>query len=182
MATNAFDAAAPFADQAEGEAFELGAAPIRVAQTDTPAAPPAAEAPARIVVEVGEGSVLTLPAGASIETPRVNGTDLEFVQPDGTVIVVPNGAITGLTIVIDGTTIPAETVAAIFDASGIQTVAGPETPTAIPSSGGNFATPVPGIGDGLPLIDLLGNTDFGFGPPETEDLVDAPRPALPRLR
>jgi VCBS repeat-containing protein len=172
MATNAFDAAAPFADQAEGEVFELGAAPIRVAQTDTPVTPPTAEAPARTVIEVGQGSVLTLPAGATIDAPRVNGTDLEFVQPDGTVIVVPNGAITGLTIVIDGTTIPAETVAAIFDASGIQTAAGPETPTAIPSSGGNFATPVPGIGDGLPLIDLLGNTDFGFGPPETEDLVD----------
>jgi T1SS-143 domain-containing protein len=171
MATNAFDATAPFADQAEGDAFDTAA--IRVAQADTPAAPPAAEAPVRTVVEVGEGSVLTLPAGASIETPRVNGTDLEFVQPDGTVIVVPNGAITGLTIVIDGNTIPAETVAALFDASGIETAAGPEAaPTAIPSSGGNFATPVPGIGDGLPLIDLLGNTDFGFGPPDLEDLVD----------
>jgi T1SS-143 domain-containing protein len=144
---------------------------ILVAQAQAPAAPAAAAAPATVIIEVSEGNVLRLPEGASIESPRINGTNLEFVQPDGTVIVVPNGAITGLIVDIGGAEIPAETVAALFDANGIETAAGPEGPTAPPSSGGNFAKASPGIGDGLPLIDLLPPTDFGFGPPELEELA-----------
>jgi hypothetical protein len=148
---------------------------ILVAQATAPAATDATAAagaaPATVTIEVSEGNILRLPEGASIESPRINGTNLEFVQPDGTVIVVPNGAITGLIIAIGTAEIPAETVAALFDANGIETAAGPEGPTALPSSGGNFATPVPGIGDGLPLIDLLPPTDFSLGTPELEELA-----------
>ena len=59
----------------------------------------------------------------SIDEPRENGTVLEFVQPDGTVIAVPNGAIEGLTIFIGTVEIPPIAVAALFEEHGID----PET-------------------------------------------------------
>lgn len=168
MATNAFDdLSIPALDGAADRPADL-----HLAQAEPPATPPQ-PAPVKTVVEVAADLTLTLPADATIDQPRVNGTDLEFVQPDGTVIVVPNGAVTGLVIVIGDATIPAETVATIFASNNIETAAGPEgAAAALQSSGGNFATPVPGIGDGLPLIDLLGNTDFGLPSPDLEDIED----------
>ncbi len=166
MTTNAFDDLSRIPQDSSSEPTEA----LHVAQAETPAAT-SQPAPVKTVIEVASDLTLTLPAGASIDQPRVNGTDLEFVQPDGSVIVVPNGALTGLTIVVGDVTIPAEAVATIFSANNIETAAGPEG-AGLPSSGGNFATPVPGIGDGLPLIDLLGNTDFSLGSPELEDLED----------
>src|SRR5690349_1031455 len=58
---------------------------------------PAAEGEGtRLVVAIEAGNIARLPAGASIDSPRMNGTDLEFVQPDGSVIVIPEGAVQGL--------------------------------------------------------------------------------------
>ena len=130
----------------------------------TPAEPPADnETPAaRDVVAVEDGAILRLPEGASIDSPRVNGADLEFVQPDGSVIVVPDGALTGLTIFIGDVEIPPQTVAALFEASGIETAAGPATEGPA-SSGGNFAIPPGGIGPALPYGPLLPPTELGFG-------------------
>src|SRR5688572_24936278 len=130
------------------------------AETSTETAPPQT-----IVIEVGEGSILRLPAGTSVDEPRVNGSNLEFVQPDGTVIVVPNGAITGLTIFIGNTVIPPIAVAALFEDNGIETAAGPDGGDE-ESGGGNFAEPVPDIGPGLPWGPLLPPTGLAFGRPE----------------
>ncbi|HEY9012913.1 MAG TPA: hypothetical protein VIN06_18050, partial [Devosia sp.] len=152
---------------------------VLVAQAEgQQATPPAADAPAatdpvRTVIELADGPTLTLPAGASIDAPRVNGTDLEFVQPDGSIIVVPNGAVTGLTIVVGDATIAAETVALLFETNNIETAAGPEAgPQGLPSSGGNFATPVPGIGDGPAMNTLLDPTDFGLPGTDLDELID----------
>ncbi|RYG27658.1 MAG: hypothetical protein EON93_20080, partial [Burkholderiales bacterium] len=126
---------------------------ILVAQADTGvAAQPAPTTPTvaetRVVVELENGNVLRLPDTASVDQPRTNGADLEFVQADGSVIVVPNGAIQGLTIFIGAAEIPPLTVAALFEANGIEAAAGPAGAGAgARGSGGNFEVPVGGIGD-----------------------------------
>ncbi|MCF1741873.1 hypothetical protein [Paradevosia shaoguanensis] len=45
------------------------------------------DGPARVIVEIGEGHTARLPEGADISQVRQNGSDLEFVQPDGSVVV-----------------------------------------------------------------------------------------------
>lgn len=131
--------------------------------------PPQAE----VVVEIAEGSILRLPEGASIDAPRMNGVNLEFVQPDGSVIVVPNGAIQGLTIFIGAVEIPPIAVAALFEESNIQTAAGPEG-SSTNSSGGNFERPVGDIGDAFEYGGLLGDTAAaGFGDGDDVEQGDA---------
>ena len=164
------------------EGVEFGAnveaaEPILVAQANTgtteqPVPTPTATE-TRVVVELENGNVLRLPATASVDQPRENGTDLEFVQPDGTVIVVPNGAIQGLTIFIGTAEIPPLTVAALLQSNGIETAAGPAGSGAR-SSGGNFEVPVGGIGgDGSNIGDLLAATDLP-GAGATDDPVYVP--------
>lgn len=145
---------------------------ILVAQAEVPAVDAAAAEPVRVTVNVEDGSILRLPATASVDQPRVNGSDLEFVQADGSVILVPNGAIQGLTIFIGNVEIPPQTVAALFQANGIETAAGPEAGGA-QGSGGNFEVPVGGIGDAFDIGDLLPPTELSFDDQETEDLVAA---------
>jgi len=130
-----------------------------------PAAAPAQSAdPKIILIQVEDGSIARLPEGASVDAPRMNGTDLEFVQADGSVIVIPNGAITGLTLFIGDIEIPPQTVAAIFQANAIQPAAGPDAGTAATGSHGNFqngAAATVGDGNGG-NIGLLGNTQFSI--------------------
>ncbi|HWV19977.1 MAG TPA: DUF5801 repeats-in-toxin domain-containing protein, partial [Devosia sp.] len=150
---------------------------ILVAQADTgtPAepAPAPTTAETRVVVELEDGAVLRLPATASVDQPRENGTDLEFVQPDGTVIVVPNGAIQGLTIFIGSAEIPPLTVAALFESNGIETAAGPAGAGAgARGSGGNFEVPVGGIGDAFAIGGLLDPTELLFGTPTLQPLYE----------
>src|SRR5690606_29743515 len=110
------------ANRVENPAFTAASAagqnpPILVAQADIPPQQGAdqAAAPATVTIEVEAGSVLRLPEGASIDAPRLNGSVLEFVQPDGSVIAVPNGAVDGLTIMLGAVEIPAIAVAALFE-------------------------------------------------------------------
>lgn len=159
---------------------EEAADTILVAQADTgTTGQPASNAPTsatetRIVVELEDGAILRLPATASVDQPRENGTDLEFVQPDGTVIVVPNGAIQGLTIFIGTAEIPPLTVAALFESNGIEAAAGPAGAGAgARGSGGNFEVPVGGIGDAFAIGNLLDPTALAFGTPENEELYPA---------
>lgn len=157
----------------------VGAAePILVAQANTGIAGQPAPAPTatetRVVIELEDGAILRLPATASVDQPRENGTDLEFVQPDGSVIVVPNGAIQGLTIFIGTAEIPPLTVAALFESNGIEAAAGPAgTGAGARGSGGNFEVPVGGIGDAFALGDLLDPTELAFGANPLEDLYPA---------
>ncbi|MGV3576671.1 MAG: hypothetical protein ACO1O4_16225, partial [Devosia sp.] len=163
------------------EGVEFGAnveaaEPILVAQANTgtagqPTSATPAAAEARVVVELENGNVLRLPDTASVDQPRTNGADLEFVQADGSVIIVPNGAIQGLTIFIGAAEIPPLTVAALFESNGIETAAGPAGAGASArGSGGNFEVPVGGIGDAFALGDLLDPTELAFGANTLEDL------------
>ncbi|HTN61679.1 MAG TPA: DUF5801 repeats-in-toxin domain-containing protein, partial [Devosia sp.] len=115
----------------------------------------AAAPPAELVIAIEGDDVVRLPANASIDAPRVNGDDLEFVQPDGSVIVVPGGTVQGLTIFIGTVEIPPQTVAALFAANDIQAAAGPAGAGGPGSSGGNFEVPVGNIGQALPFGSLL---------------------------
>src|SRR5690606_22853323 len=89
------EAIASSADGLLDSEFPAPSDPVLVAQAEGPA-------PAILTVAIEAGGIVRLPEGAIIDVPRVNGTDLEFVQPDGTVIVIPEGAVTGLTIFIGG--------------------------------------------------------------------------------
>ncbi|MFP9135964.1 DUF5801 repeats-in-toxin domain-containing protein [Devosia sp. XGJD_8] len=154
---------------------ELGVDPILVAQADAPPVQPGSIDPtqpdqAPVVIEIEDGEFLRLPATASVDQPRVNGADLEFVQADGSVIVVPGGAIQGLTIFIGDIEIPPQTVAALFEANGIEAAAGPGGAGGAQSSGGNFEVPVGGIGDAFDIGDLLPPTALSFGERNFEEL------------
>ncbi|AKR54916.1 T1SS secreted agglutinin RTX [Devosia sp. H5989] len=140
---------------------------VLVAQASVPATD---AAPEQVVVEMAEGNIARLPEGADISQPRQNGANLEFVQPDGTVIVIPNGAVQGLTLFIGAVEIPPQTVAQLFAANGIEAAAGPEG--GAEGSHGNFGWQDPGgIGDGLGYGDLLPPTELFRGLPDFEQLL-----------
>ncbi|MBK1796296.1 cadherin-like domain-containing protein, partial [Devosia sp. WQ 349] len=145
------------------------ASPTSIAQDTASSTGSAQQAAQQLVIEVEDGSVLRLPEGVSLEQPRANGADLEFVQPDGTTIVVPNGAITGLSIVLGEVEIPEFAVAALFEANGIATAAGPGGSNSRSSSGGNFEQPVGGIGPAFDIGDLLPPTALSFNSPEDRE-------------
>lgn len=140
---------------------------IVVAQAEAPPAPPENQGgtAATMIVAIEDGNIARLPAGTDIASPRVNGTDLEFVQPDGTVVVIPNGAVQGLTLFIGDIEIPADTVAALFDANGIRTAAGPESGGGGQDGAhGSFVSPGDqSVGDGLGYSGLLGNDESAPG-------------------
>ncbi len=140
-------------------------AAVRVAQA-TASAPPAT-----IVVELEDGNIARLPAGADISNVSPNGADLEFVQPDGTVIIIPGGAIANLVLFIGDIQIPTEAVAQIFAANDIQTAAGPEGGNTRPDgASGNFFDPgEQNVGDWFQKNSLLGNTDLPVSALENED-------------
>ncbi len=130
-------------------------AAVRVAQV-TASAPPAI-----IVVELEDGNIARLPAGADISNARANGTDLEFLQPDGTVIVITGGAIANLVLFIGDIQIPAEAVAQIFATNDIQTAAGSEGGNTTPDGTGSYEDlGEQNVGEGETAIDLLLNTEL----------------------
>ncbi len=154
---------------------------VQIAQAEAVAEVP--QQPTETIIEV-EGTILRLPEGTDIDSPRVNGANLEFVQPDGSVIVVPNGAIEGLTIFIGAVELPPIAVAALFEANGIEAAAGPEA-GGPRSSGADFSRPVGSIGDGIEFGGLLSDdpaNEIG-GPGERDEYLPnlAPIFGLPRI-
>lgn len=128
---------------------------------------------ATAVVSIAAGAV-RLPDGADIGSPRVDGTDLLFVQPDGTVILVPDGAVTAFTLFVGETEIPPDVVVPLLEVAAIDTAAGPA-----PDSGahGQFSSlglqsVGQGAGDRPGLLD--DSTDRTPSPPVTLVVVDAP--------
>ncbi|MGV8832144.1 MAG: cadherin-like domain-containing protein [Devosia sp.] len=108
-------------------------AAILVAQATSPASPPQgvdappSAAPQTVAFALGNDGAARLPVGTDLGNPRQDGANLEFVQPDGSVIIIVGGAISGLIVFIGEVEIPAMTVAAMFSANGIETAAGPDT-------------------------------------------------------
>ncbi|KGB52625.1 Cadherin domain protein [Sphingopyxis sp. LC81] len=122
-----------------------------------------------ILVPDASGRIV-LPAGASIDDITISGTDLVITLPNGQVFIIPGGAVDVPSIVVDGDTVPASTVAQLLENLG---ELNPEA--GVRSSGGNFADPEGPIQDAYALGDLLPYTELAFPQPEGRELIpDAP--------
>ncbi|MDA7948412.1 MAG: DUF5801 domain-containing protein, partial [Hyphomicrobiaceae bacterium] len=125
------------------------------------------------------GARIELPPGTAIDQVFIQGGNLYLIQPDGSVIVIENGASNYPTLVIgDGLEIPADRLAQALENAqeGVPT-AGPEAGPD-PSGGGNFAVDPGPIGGPFDLRDLLPPTALAFElfptDDETEELEDDP--------
>src|SRR5690606_35288635 len=68
----------------------------------------AADAASVIRVAIGGDGVARLPENTALNNIRIVGADIHLVQPDGTVIVIENGAIRIPTLLMGSVEIPAE--------------------------------------------------------------------------
>ena len=123
---------------------------------------------ARTQVVPDKDNVVKLPAGASIDELRVEGSNLVFVQADGSEIVVLNGALRIPTFLIGDVEIAQEVVVAALDTLGVDVAAGPDGSFSVvgsgsQSSGGNFQQVQQAAQELSGFIDLLGDTDLGAG-------------------
>ena len=78
----------------------------------------------RLVIHLAPGLTAYLPDGVDLTQPRQVGADLHFLQPDGSVVIIEGGAISGLAIHIGDVLIPADTVALLLEDAGIDIGAG----------------------------------------------------------
>jgi T1SS-143 domain-containing protein len=113
--------------------------------------------------------VVVLPAGVELSDVRVVGRDLVITLPDGSTMVIPDGAIFVPELVVNGVEVPASNLAALLIDSEPKPAAGDASPSAL-SSGGNFEVPVQPLDPGVPLGDLIPPTELNYTPPEFEDL------------
>jgi VCBS repeat-containing protein len=109
---------------------------------------------------------LVLPAGVGLDDIKVVGRDLVIQMPDGTQMIVPDGAIFVPQIVVEGVAVPALNIAALLIGQEPQPAAG-----RLQSSGGNFADAVGDIGDPFGLGDLLPPTQLAFLGPEEREII-----------
>jgi hypothetical protein len=108
----------------------------------------------------GQG-IVNLPQGVELSDIHVNGRDLIVNMPDGTQMVIPGGAVFVPQLVIGDVQVPPTNLAALLVDNEPQPAAGNT-----PSSGGNFADPVPPLDPGVPLGDLIPPTELTYTPPE----------------
>ncbi|TVV72437.1 beta strand repeat-containing protein [Sphingomonas solaris] len=138
----------------------------------------AADAPGVQRVYPGPDGQVVLPAGTALDSIEVSGRDLVVHLPDGTLLLIVDGAVYVPQLVLGGVEIPPVNLAALLLGQEPQPAAGPPS-----SSGGNFAVPVGGLGDGLAIGDLLPPTALAFGVRPLEELEpDIRRPgSLPEI-
>jgi VCBS repeat-containing protein len=127
--------------------------------------PVAIKADAQQIVP-GPDGVVTLPPGVELSDIMVVGRNLVVNLPDGTQLIIVDGAIFVPQLVLGGVEVPATNVAALLIGQEVQPAAG-ETP---PSSGGNFAVPPPPLDPGVPLGDLIPPTEYNYTPPEPQEV------------
>ncbi|HET9337164.1 MAG TPA: DUF5801 repeats-in-toxin domain-containing protein, partial [Sphingomicrobium sp.] len=125
----------------------------------------------------GPDGVVTLPPGVELSDIMVVGRNLVVNMPDGTQLVIVDGAVFVPQLVLGGVEVPATNVAALLIGQEVQPAAG-ETP---PSSGGNFALPPPPLDPGIPLGDLLPPTELDYNPPEPQDVFPVPDDEEPEI-
>ncbi|MBA3511969.1 DUF5801 repeats-in-toxin domain-containing protein [Sphingomonas sp.] len=113
----------------------------------------------------GPDGVVTLPEGVQLSDILVVGRNLVINLPDGTQMVIIDGAVFVPQLVLGGVEVPASNLAALLIDAEPQPAAG--TPL---SSGGNFAIIVPPLDPGVPLGDLIPPTQLGYTPPIFEDI------------
>ncbi|MGL5836928.1 MAG: VCBS domain-containing protein, partial [Sphingorhabdus sp.] len=109
---------------------------------------------------------LALPDGVGLDDIRVAGRDLIVRMPDGSEVVIPDGAIFVPQFVIAGVAIPPANLAALLIGLEPKPEAGPPQ-----SSGGNFIQAPGDIGDPFRLGDLLPPTQLAFTTPEDRELL-----------
>ncbi|EHS49504.1 hypothetical protein PDO_3172, partial [Rhizobium sp. PDO1-076] len=128
------------------------------------------------VIQVAADNRAVLPEGASIENIVVEGDNLVLVQPDGTRIIIEGASLNVPTFLIGQVEVPSQVLIAALQANGINVAAGPDGTVAVVSagsSGGDLSDGDGNIGEAGPVIDLLGDTDFGFDAPTLEAFADA---------
>jgi VCBS repeat-containing protein len=112
-----------------------------------------------------DGTV-TLPADANLQTIHAEGRDLVVDLPDGSKIIIVDGAVDVPKIVVGDVEVPALNLAALLVGNEPQPAAGGAT-----SSGGNFEVPPGDIGPGFGIGDLLPPTELVFPAPEIPPLI-----------
>ena len=113
----------------------------------------------------GPDGVVTLPPGVELSDIMVVGRNLVVNMPDGTQLIIIDGAVFVPQLSLGGVDVPATNVAALLIGQEPQPAAG-ELP---PSSGGNFALPPPPLDPGVPLGDLIPPTEYTYKPPEPQE-------------
>ncbi|RWB79173.1 MAG: type I secretion C-terminal target domain-containing protein [Mesorhizobium sp.] len=173
---------APAANQpaADANAPASNAPASNAAQGNAPAAnAPAANAAAANVpheYHADAGNVVKLPANVSIDNIKVDGHNLVLVQPDGSEIVIKDGALNVPTFILGDVEVPRVALIAALESSHINVAFGADGSISAggngsPSSaGGNFEHPAGDIGNGFGLTALLPPTDLAFGQPEHREL------------
>ncbi|MDX8512054.1 DUF5801 repeats-in-toxin domain-containing protein, partial [Mesorhizobium captivum] len=122
------------------------------------------------------GNVVKLPANVSIDNIKVDGHNLVLVQPDGSEIVIKDGALNVPTFIIGDVEVPRVALIAALESSHVDVAFGADGSIsaggngAPGSAGGNFSVPPGGIGDGFGLTSLLPPTALAFGQPEHREL------------
>ncbi|EPR09122.1 hemolysin erythrocyte lysis protein [Sphingobium indicum IP26] len=119
----------------------------------------------RTVAPNPDGTVV-LPAGTDINQIEVSGRNLIVHLPDGTDMVILDGAVVMPRLVVGDVEIPSVNLAALLIGEEPQPAAGPPR-----SSGGNFIGPDGNVGDPHGLGDLLPPTELLFTQPETREIL-----------
>ncbi|WP_347717992.1 hypothetical protein [Sphingomonas sp.] len=152
---------------------ELTAAGMTSRHAHVPTAQGIATAPAPFVVQAnaqrvmpGIDGVVTLPAGVELSDVHAVGRDLVVNLPDGTQMIIVDGAVFVPELVIGNVEVPATNLAALLIDAEPKPAAGLSQ-----SSGGNFAVPVGPLDPGAPLGNLLPPTDFGYTPPQFKEIA-----------
>ncbi|BAI97067.1 hypothetical protein Sj15T_15120 [Sphingobium sp. TA15] len=122
----------------------------------------------RTVAPNPDGTVV-LPAGTDINQIEVSGRNLIVHLPDGTDMVILDGAVVMPRLVVGDVEIPSVNLAALLIGEEPQPAAGPPR-----SSGGNFIGPDGNVGDPHGLGDLLPPTELLFTQPETREILPVP--------
>lgn len=123
----------------------------------------------RQILQADANGVVTLPDGVSLNDIVVSGRDLVINLADGSVIIIPEGAVIVPQLVVEGVAIPPATIAALLNDAELNPEAGPDAQT--PSSGGNFLADEGAIQDAFDLGDLLPYTELGRAPEEDEEII-----------
>ncbi|MEO6580770.1 MAG: DUF5801 repeats-in-toxin domain-containing protein, partial [Sphingomicrobium sp.] len=120
----------------------------------------------------GADGVVTLPPGVELSDIRIVGRDLVVTLPDGSTMVIVDGAIFVPQLVLDGVEVPATNLAALLIGSEPRPAAG-DLGSNQQSSGGNFEVPVGPLDPGVPLGDLLPPTELVYTPPKFDEIGQA---------
>src|SRR5690242_12055175 len=84
--------------------------PVTLVAEATPGTPPGSTPQTTTIALDASGNTVHLPVGTDTSHPVQVGNDLEFIQPDGSIILIPNGAVAGLVIFVGDIEIPADAV------------------------------------------------------------------------